>query len=356
MNPYERVFNRLNGAYVDKIPNLNIIMTFAAKHINVSYKKFVTDYKTLVKANIMCCEEFGIDMVSAISDPCRELFDFGAEIIFPDDGVPYCREYLIKEYSDIKKVKMKDPLQSTRMLDRIKAVELYSKKVKKHYPILGWVEGALAEAADLRGVNSMMLDITDAPDFLLELLELCTEQAISFALEQIRAGADFIGIGDAVASLVGPESYTRFALPFEKRIVDEIQKAGCRARIHICGNISKILDFLGETGAEIIDVDWMVDFKTAVSKFEGKASACGNFDPVAILLEGDRKTVENAVLACINSGNNRTFIAAGCEVPKNTSPKNLKAVDETLKKHSPGFNGKIISEIEMGFKKPSEKY
>ncbi|GAF86975.1 unnamed protein product, partial [marine sediment metagenome] len=71
-----------------------------------------------------------------------------------------------------------------------------------------------------------------------------------------------------------------------------------------------------------------------VKKFEGKSSACGNFNPVSILLEGSEKDVENAVVSCINMGNNTTFIAAGCEVPKNTSNENMLRVDETLKRYS----------------------
>ena len=31
MTPYERVLKRLEGKPVDRVPNLNIIMTFAAK-------------------------------------------------------------------------------------------------------------------------------------------------------------------------------------------------------------------------------------------------------------------------------------------------------------------------------------
>ena len=34
---------------------------------------------------------------------------------------------------------------------------------------------------------------------------------------QIQAGADFVGIGDAVVSLVSPSMYDEFVLPFEKR-------------------------------------------------------------------------------------------------------------------------------------------
>ena len=40
MTPYERVHYRLEGKPVDKIPNLNILMAFAAKYINVSLTSF----------------------------------------------------------------------------------------------------------------------------------------------------------------------------------------------------------------------------------------------------------------------------------------------------------------------------
>jgi len=333
MNPFERIYNRLNGKPVDKIPNLNIIMTFAAKYINVPYKKYITDYKTLVEGNMACCEKFGIDMVSTISDAYRELFDLGANVVFPEDDVPFCKDYLIKKYSDIKKIKIKNPLKSIRMLDRIRAVSLFNEKVKGYYPILGWIEGSLAEVANLRGVSEMMLDFTDDPEFVMEMLELCTKQAIEFALEQIRAGADFIGMGDAVASLIGPINYCKFALPYEKKIINEIHKKGCKVKLHICGDITKILDYICGSGADIIDVDWMVDFKNAINKFDGKSAACGNFNPVSILLEGNTKTIRNAVINCINAGNNTTFIAAGCEVPRNTSIENMLTVDKVLKEY-----------------------
>ncbi|MFP4661992.1 MAG: uroporphyrinogen decarboxylase family protein, partial [Halanaerobiales bacterium] len=283
MNSYERVYNRLEGKEVDRIPNLNIIMTFAAKYINVPYRKYVTDYKYLVEGNIKCCQEFGIDMLSAISDPCREGYDLGAEIDFPEDDVPSFRGSFIVEYSDLKKLKIQNPLSGERMLDRIKAVELYKKEVGKEFPVLGWVEGAFAEAFDLRGSN-LMMDLIQSPDFVHELLELCTEQAIRFAQEQIKAGADFIGIGDAAASLIGPVHYKEFVLPYETRICKAIHDAGAKAKLHICGNISPFLEYTPETGADIVDIDWVVDFEKAVKTMSGKCSVCGNFDPVDILL------------------------------------------------------------------------
>lgn len=56
-----------------------------------------------------------------------------------------------------------------------------------------------------------------------------------FARQQIREGAQFIGIGDAAASLVSPRFYKELILPAEQRLIDEIHKNGARAKLHICG-------------------------------------------------------------------------------------------------------------------------
>lgn len=330
LTPKERVFKRLAGEPVDRIPNLNIVMAFAAKQINVKYSDYVTDFRLLTEANIYCCEKFGIDMVSAISDPMREAHDFGADLIFPEDGVPYCKEYLIKDISDIGRLKPADPREGARMSDRISAVERYKRQASGRYPILGWVEGAFAEAADLRGLDTLMMDMFDEPEALGGLLEICTEQAIWFAEEQINAGADFIGIGDAAASLIGPKAYAGFALPYEKRIVEAVHKLGAKAKLHICGNITSILETIADSGADIIDVDFPVDFAAAHAALGNRCSVCGNFSPIEVLLQGSADTVKQAVLGCVRAGNERTFIAAGCEVPAATPPDNVMAVHEAL--------------------------
>ncbi|NJD04284.1 MAG: uroporphyrinogen decarboxylase [Ruminiclostridium sp.] len=330
MDSIERVMNRIEGKPVDRAPNLNIIMQFAAKYIGIPYGKYCTDYRYLVEGNVKCCREFGIDMVSAISDPFRETQGFGANVTINHDDVPSCKDFLIKNYSDIRKLNIADSLKSERMLDRIKAIELYKRTVVNEFPILGWIEGPISEACDLRGVNEIMFDLSDEPDFAKELMEICVENATMFGREQVKAGAQFIGVGDAVASLVSPDIYKSFIMPLEKKLFDEIHFMGAKVKLHICGNTTQLLELLPLTGADIIDIDWMVDFKKAVKIFNGKVSACGNFDPVKVLLQGSKDDVRNSVMECIEAGDNHTFISAGCEVPKFTPYQNLKAVTDTL--------------------------
>ncbi len=330
MTPRIRVLERIKGKPVDRIPNLNIVMMFAARYIGVTYGKYITDYKSLVEGNLKVCRDFGIDMVSAISDPMREAAGFGANVVIPEDNVPFSNGFLLKEYADIKKLRVRNPLSCERMLDRIKAIELYKQEAGEEYPILGWVEGAFAEANDLRGMSELMVDMFDEPEFVKELLDICTEQAILFSREQIKAGAEFIGIGDAAASLVGPEIYGEFILPYEKKLIDSIHSLGAYAKLHICGNITNIMKHIAKSGADIVDIDWMVDFSKAVQAFEGSSAVCGNFDPVRVLLEGSVEEVKSEVRKCIAAADSTAFLAAGCEVPKYTPYENLRAVAETI--------------------------
>lgn len=330
INPNTRVLNRLMGNSVDKPPNLNIIMAFAAKYIGVNYKKYVTDYRYLVDGNIRCCEDFGIDMVSAISDPVRETYDLGANVTLPEDDVPYCADPILKDYSELRELEVVKPENGKRMNDRLKAIRLYKEKVVDYYPVLGWIEGPMALASNLRGVIKVMEDFYEAPDLLSNLLEFCYRQQVLFAKAQVNAGADFIGIGDAVCSLIGPNRYKKYALPWEKKIIEEVHDLGAKVKLHICGDVTPLLELLPETKADIIDVDWMVNFKDAAEVFNGKCSLCGNFDPVRVLRNGTPDQIRLATKECVKMGDATTFIAAGCEVPKETPEENLLAVKDAL--------------------------
>ncbi|MDO9086137.1 MAG: uroporphyrinogen decarboxylase family protein [Anaerolineaceae bacterium] len=335
LSPKQRVYARLARQPVDRIPNLCILMTFAARRIGCTYDQYVQDYPLLLEGNLRCCDEFEIDMLSAISDPMREAHDLGAKVVFPFDDVPYASEALIKTSQDLLALQPVQPDQGRRMSDRISAIRLFKEQVGETYPILGWVEGAFAEACDLHGITETMRDLVDQPEFLQDLMEICTQQAILFADAQVDAGADFIGIGDAAASLIGPRSYKKFALPYEQRIIQAVHARGAKARLHICGNISSLLKILPETGADIIDIDYPVDFESAVEALRPTTAANGNFEPSAILLQGKVDDVRAAVQGCVSVSDTNTFIAAGCEVPRDTPPENLREVTRTLWDFSP---------------------
>ena len=321
---------RIVGNDVVKIPNFNIYMTFAAKFVNAPLSKYYLDYNTLVDANMAMVENFEVDIVQAISDPYREAYDFGAEIVFPEDGLPLNKIPLLAIPEKLSSMIKPNPTTGKRMSDRLEAVSLMKEKVGGEIPVMGWVEGALAEAGDLRGISTIMMDLFERPDWVKELLEIVTEVAIEFAVAQIEAGADIIGLGDAIASQISPDMYNEFALPYEQRIFDAVIKNGAIPRLHICGDTTAILPEMVKSGAKIIDLDWMVDMDKADRLYSSDISFCGNMDPVAIFLEGTDEEVIRATQSSYKNCSNKIISGAGCEIPIGTPQQNLIAHNRAL--------------------------
>ena len=330
MNSYERMSRRLRGEQVDRAPNFDIMMTFAAHHVGQPLSSYYLDHRILVQANMAVLEDFSLDIVQAISDPYREAADFGLEVEFPEDGLPIRRAPLLKEPGDLDKLRPPEPQTGRRMSDRLAAIRSFREKVGSEVPIMGWVEGALAEAADLRGEGTLLMDLHDRPAWVSDLLELCTQVEIAFARAQVEAGADIIGLGDAIASQVSPRMYRKYALPYEQRIFSAVHEMGALARLHICGNITHLLPHVAESGADILDLDWMVDIRRAAEIFGEYPVICGNFDPVAIMLQGTPEQVQDATLDCLQGGGPRCISAAGCEIPDGTPSENLLAQARAL--------------------------
>jgi len=318
----------LDGRPVDRLPLMPITMMFAADRIGVEYRKYATDHQVLVAGQIHTAEKFDFDYVSCISDPTREAADCGAAIQYFDDQPPAIDESraLLAEKGVLAGLEVPDPLGGGRMHDRVRAAELLNERAGTEKLIEGWIEGPCAEAADLRGINTLMIDFFDDPPFVRDLFDFVLEMELQFARAQIEAGVDIMGIGDAAASLVGPKVYEQFVLPYEQKMVDALHEMGSVVRLHICGNIGRILAGIGSLGCEIVDVDWMVPLSQARQEMGANQVLAGNIDPVAVLQRGTPESITAAIAQCHRDAGPRYIVAAGCEVPRDTPPQNLRAL------------------------------
>ena len=271
-------------------------------------------------------------MVCAISDSVREAEGFGTEVIFPAEGVPYAAQMRLQQLSDIDTLRVIDPSMGLRMTDTVEAVRLMRQRAGNDVPVVGWVEGAMAEACDLMDMQHVFMNLLDEPEAMHQLLDICTEQGILFAKAQIEAGAHIMGIGDSAASLIGPRLYEEFVLPYQQRIIREIHALGIPVKLHICGNIGPVMQLVAQTGADMVDCDFMVDMDRAADTLPQGTCICGNFNPVEVMLQGTPETVKAEVRRCKALGKrNNNFIAPGCEVPKDTPPENMLALLAALK-------------------------
>lgn len=335
MNGRERVLALLEGKPVDRLPLMPITMMFAGDQIGARYGDYARDYRVMVEGQVRTAEKFDFDYVSGISDPAREAADHGAHIEYFDNQPPAINETdaRLADKTELARMKVPDPLGGGRMHDRVKAMALFRERVRGEKLIEGWVEGPCAEGADLRGINTLMLDFFDDEKFIRDLFEFNVGTALRFARAQVEAGADIIGVGDAAASLVGPEIYNEFVWPYEKKLVDGLHAMGTRVRLHICGNTNAILEGMGKLGCEIVDLDSMVPVVAAREKMGLLQTLLGNINPVTVLRDGTPESVMAAIAECHCQGSPRYIVGAGCEVPRDTPEANVRALTQYARAH-----------------------
>jgi MtaA/CmuA family methyltransferase len=334
MDNRERVIAMMDHRPVDRIPLMPITMMFAADQIGVRYGEYVSDYRLLVEAQLRTAERFDLDQVSCISDPAREAADMGAHVRFFDDQPPAFDEttaFLIDK-SLLAGLKIPDPLGGGRMHDRVNAAALLKEKVAGERIVEGWIEGPCGQAANLRGINRLMIDFTDDPPFVHDLMDFIVEMELRFASAQMDAGVELMGVGDPAASLVGPAIFNEFIYPPQLRLVNGLKAMGLRTRSHMCGNTRRILKQRGELGYDIVDLDVMVSLAEARAQMPEQV-ILGNIATVAVLRNGSADDVLKAVEGCHVAAGERYIIGAGCEVPRDTSEANMFAMRDYALTH-----------------------
>jgi MtaA/CmuA family methyltransferase len=310
-----------------------ILMHFAARFNRKNYRDFASDYRVLVDCNIKAMEYFDTDLVGLISDPYRETSAFGAKVSFPQEAVPICEEIIVRSLEDAKELKNPDLYKEERTRDRIDGARYFTKRLNGNVPVIGWIEGPLAEACDLAGVGEMLMQMMMDPDFANILMDKCVVTAKEFARLQILEGCDIIGMGDAICSQIDIGTYDTFVKRRHVEIINYIHECGGKVKLHICGDISHLLPSIKDLGMDILDLDWQVNMDNAYEIIGPDVIRCGNIDPV-LIQNSSSEQVEIMTGEIIKKERGRKhIISAGCEITVNTPAENLMAIRKSSIKH-----------------------
>ena len=330
MNKTEILNSMLSGTELKgSVPFHPIFMHFAARFYGRKYSEFASDYRVLVESNLKCLEHFGYDAVMLLSDPYRETSAFGAKVEYPEDSVPTCKEHIVKTMDDISSLKNPDVCKCERTLDRIKGALYFLRLLGDSIPIIGWVEGPLAEACDLAGVNEILLNIAMEPDFVRALMDKSLITAKDFALAQTEAGCGIIGVGDAICSQISAEMYRDYVFPLHQELFEFIHYTGSLVKLHICGNITHLLPELAKLPIDILDIDWLVDIVKAAELFGNRTALCGNLDPVRVIQDLKPDEIHSKSTELINAMRGKKFIlSGGCEITVNTPYDNIISMNK----------------------------
>lgn len=332
MNALERTLAFIQGDKIDRLPFHPIVMRFAARHAGIKYRDFCLDPEAHVSAVIKTAEDFGIDWVSVMSDPYCEAEAFGLAVDYPEDDLPRNERPLVESASELPRINSPATMGHARLKGRIRQIELFRDRVGGSQFIVGWVEGPFAMVSLFRGLSEACLDLYDHPDEVRAATRTAVGFAKRFAEAQIEAGADAIGMGDAVCSQISPEHYREFFWEGEREIIEHIHSCGALAKLHICGNTSKILPDMIAAGAEIVDVDHLAGSMASAARLLRQDQVlCGSVDPVSVVQTAAPDIIRAEAQRCQTEAGGRCIVSAGCEITPSTLGPNLRALSSACR-------------------------
>ena len=347
MRSIERVRGLIGGQPVDHLPVQPVIMMFAATHLGIPFIEYTRDGGKMALAQIKLVQDFGIDCLLTCSDPAREVIDIAGEgsIEWYEDQGPAIREEraALLDKSRLQRFRIPDPRGGGRMHDRIKGIEAMHRELGGEVSIVGWVEGPLALAAELRGLTRSMTDLIDDPVFMQDLLDFTAEVAVAYAEAQIQAGADTIGMSDAAASMMGPRFYRDFLFPRQLRVVSSIRQAhpSVIVRLHMCGNTDGLISQMRQLPVQIFELDSPTNLAAARACLGPDPVILGNVSTITDMLEGNPDQVYQACRRCHEICGRFHIVGTGCEVPPATPAANLHAMVAYSREHSPDEFGAV---------------
>jgi len=337
MTSFERVMTSVAHKEPDRVPFMPFAQTFSAKVAGIPFSQYVSKAEKFVEGQMKAYKMFGWDALCFSSDVGMYAEACGAKIEFPYDDVPRIIKPVLSHaslYDDFKKLTIPDPMNSGRLTESIKAIEMAKKEVGDSVPLIGWTEGPFQGVTLLSGADPMQLFyVLDHPEEFKEMLDWYADFEIEIAKAMYEAGADIIGVGETAAYFMSPKFFQEFCLEPEKKACQAIKKMGMIPLIHCCGYVPQCIHFAKETNpGGAIQFDYQVDLAWAKKILSNEVTIMGNLNYnklTNVNAIGVYEDCESHIKIAAKGGG--YWLAFGCEIPRELPIENMRTIMRAAK-------------------------
>lgn len=223
-----------------------------------------------------------------------------------------------------------DFLSRGRIPELLKAVGILKKELGDEVPIVAGIIGPFTIAGSLVDTVPLLKATFKAPEKIRPFLEIGMKAGATLAKALVEAGADMISCEDMTASpdLIAPKTYREYEMEYQRRQFEGISVPKI---LHICGNVDGIVEYMGQTGAEILSLEPKANVQLARDKCGPDMIMMGGVDTATTLFMKDADTVTAGCEESIAKG--IQILAPGCAVAPGTPLENLLAMLAVAKKH-----------------------
>lgn len=336
MNERDRLIASLMLDPVDRVPVISHLQTGTVDLMGASgafWPEANRDARKMLTLALAAHTVAGLESVKVPFDVALDSTAFG--VMTGRDAIdrpPSIIEPMIHTIDDVERLNIPDPHRDGRAPVVLKALSILQ-EMDLRIPIFGGVIAPFMLAGQMRGEEAAIMDLILNPNLMRALLSKCAEWGAIYTEAQIDAGADVITLVDATASgtILSPEQYAEFALPFQRVVVDAAHRKGAPVILHICGDTSMNLDLMISTGADGLSVDQCMNMAWVKERTRGLCAAVGNVSPTTTLLFHSPSQVRQACREIMEAGTD--ILAPGCGIAPRTPLTNLVAMANSVKEY-----------------------
>jgi uroporphyrinogen decarboxylase len=307
----------------------------------------------LVDVLFLIHEAFGVDGFTSFE--INHTQDVGENRIRDDWGVVYERSphglpvpvgHPVTSPAELVSYRPPEPRREHLLL-----LDLARERFRGERALFWLMRGAFVLGWRLAGMQNLMLQMYDAPDFVHSLARMTTAFNLAMLELLAEAGLDVLVVEDDIAddnaSLISPPHFREFVNPYNRQIVDRAHELGLKVVRHSDGKLWGLLDTLLESGYDGLNP---LEPQAGMHLGEVKAHCgdrlclLGNIDCRELLPNGTPQQVETAVVQAIKDAGRGggLVISSSNSLHPGVDPDNCIAMFEATRKHgSYGHDGTV---------------
>ncbi|MGD2269725.1 MAG: uroporphyrinogen decarboxylase family protein [Desulfobacterales bacterium] len=316
----------LKRLYADRLPLTVLTGPYCSRLAHYTIKEILTDAKKSVEAHLAFYHRFKPDSLIVYNDIYLEAEALGCKLEFFDDRTSHPKLLLLENKSQLARLKIPDPSKDGRIPYFMEVCQGVSSRVRKTATVGLGHSGPWNIAIHLRGVESLLMDTVDDPEFVHELMNFTTEVVKTVGDALIEAGfAPSLGEAAASCSLISPTIFKEFIKPYHKELCGYFRSKGALTALHICGYIDPVMEEILDSNISILSLDAPSSLKNLVELSAGRVTAMGNVH-TSLFADGSRGDIEQAIRNCIETaaGGRGYILASGCEIPLDSTEDRIE--------------------------------
>jgi len=272
-----------------------------------SFWDMVRTPELAVEATMQPIRRFGMDAAILFSDILPVLGAMGVDVRY-EEGGPVIDPPLRSE-ADLARLRPVDAKTDLAYVGE--AVSLLAGELHPEVALIGFAGAPLTLAAYLiegkgsRDLLRIKALAYNQPELVHHALSLLADAVVDLLRFQVENGVDAVQVFDTWSGLLSPEDYSDLALPYAKRVVQQIRELGKPVILYVRGAAAN-LEAAASSGCDVLSVDSSIQLREARERLGPNVALQGNLDPAELF--GPAERIRRRVRRLIDATSGRGHI------------------------------------------------